>query len=116
MIPAKEELVPFNGDKKSIAKAFKVTDRTVYRWLKHHGLDCPKKNFGPYKLDDSKAKEIRRLHASGISAKLLAKKYGVTIAAIGRVLNNITYREIRETAEVYVIYNPAIDGGVDSSE
>ena len=109
MIPTKAELVSYNGDKNSIAKDFDVTSRTAYRWLKHHNLDRQKNNFRPRKLDEKKAKEIRRLHANGIPAKTLAKSFGITVAAIGRVLNNITYKEIRETAEIYVIYNPTSD-------
>lgn len=106
MIPPKDKLLPYHGDKNLIAKDFQVTVRTVYRWLKFHELDNPKKNFGPYKLDECKAREIRNLHTKGVSAKDLAENYGVTVAAIGRILNNVTYREIKETAEVFVVYNP----------
>ena len=96
----------YDGDRAKIAETYKVSERTVLRWLKHYNIFEARKNYGPNKLDTKKAKEIRRLHAAGSSMKDLAAKYKVTISAIQRVVRHITYPTLKGTADVYVVYNP----------
>ena len=85
MKPSKDQLLSLNREE--IAKRFKVSDKTVVRWLKHHGMFEKKSR----KLDQRKADEIRSKHKDGISMKDLASEYEVTFAAISRIINNITY-------------------------
>lgn len=104
--PPKEELLAFT-DKKQAAEHYKVSVRTIVRWLEFYDSYAPRANFGSNKLSLQKAREIRDLHTAGVSMKVLAKKYKVTFSAISRVVHNLTHREaIHDTSTVSVIYNP----------
>lgn len=101
MKPLKDEIQNLNRDE--IAEKFKVSDKTVVRWLKHYGMFERKSR----KLDKQKAADIREKCKNGISMKDLAAEYEVTFAAISRILNNITYKTHKKTyASVSVLYNP----------
>ena len=59
------------------------------------------------KLSIKKAREIRNKYENNfLPMKDLAKEYDVSIASISKVINNITYKESKETAIVHVIHNP----------
>lgn len=104
--PPKEELLAF-ADKKQAAAHYGVSVRTIVRWLEFYGSYAPRPNYGS-KLSLQKAREIRDLHAAGLSMKVLAKKYKVTFSAVSRVVHNITHREpVHDTSVVSVIYNPS---------
>lgn len=105
MRPPKEELVLFQDDRKAAAKHFDVSERTVSRWMQHYGIYKPKANYGCGKLSRGRAKDIRVKHQEGMMMKDLAEEYGVTVAAISRIVHNINYKEVKETAHVSVIYN-----------
>lgn len=105
MNPTLEELKTFVNDRKAAAKHFNVSEKTITRWMQHHGLYTPKKNYG-VKLNMSLAQEIRQKHLKGLKMKDLAKDYGVTFSAISRIIDNISYPEIKETAVIKVVYNP----------
>jgi hypothetical protein len=101
----KEELLPYVHDMKAGIAHFGVSRRTLTRWLQHHDIYDPKPNYGP-KLSSDDATEIRRLFESGTPQKELAKIYGVTVATIGRIINNVHHRVSKDTAIVSIIYNP----------
>ena len=105
MKPSKAELQLFVADYKSAANQFKVSEKTVSRWMKSEGLHEVKENYG-VKLNLEKAREIRLKHSEGVEIKDLALQYNVTFSTISRIIHNITYTEIKETAKVKVIYNP----------
>lgn len=109
MTPPLERIIPYVDNRKLCAETFGVSERTVIRWFQRHGLYEPKKNYGCGKLNRSKATEIRRLHTDGASIRELADSFGVTFAAVSRIINNLTYREPKMHAHVTVIYNP--EGG-----
>ena len=69
------------------------------------GIYESKINYGA-KLNSQKAREIRAKYESGISIKDIAKEYKVTFSTVSRIIQNVTYREIKETARVAVVYNP----------
>lgn len=104
MKPLPEQLRKFVDDKKSAALEFGVSVKTISRWMKEEGLYKPKNNYGN-KLDLEKAREIRKKHSEGFEIKELAREYHVTFSTISRIVQNITYQEIIETAKVSVIYN-----------
>lgn len=64
----------------------------------------PKKNYGS-KLNLEKARAIRKKHEDGQEIKDLAEEYHVTFSAISRIIQNLTYPEVKETATVSVTYN-----------
>jgi len=105
MKPTKNELLPYIADLGSAAKRFNKSERTVRRWLKEYELWVPRENYGPGKLKEH-AKAIRALDATGKYTQMnLAEMFGVTQAAIGRVLNNIYYKTmIQITGEADVIW------------
>lgn len=107
MIPEKKELLPFVNKRKEAAEQFNVTERTIVNWMKKYKIYKPKKNYGCNKLNLKKAKEIRNLYQNGKKVKDLSEKYGVTIATISRIINNIFYKENidNDTAQINVIYN-----------
>jgi transposase len=107
MKPLKSELQLFVSDYKSAAIHFKVSEKTVSRWMKIEGLHKAKENYG-VKLNLEKAREIRLKHSEGAKIKDLSSQYNVTFSTISRVIHNITYPEIKETAKVKVIYNPCV--------
>jgi transcriptional regulator with XRE-family HTH domain len=65
----------------------------IYSILHQEGIINKNKNFGANKLNKEKAKKIRELYVSGKSIKDLSKKFNVTVASIGRIINNVTYKE-----------------------
>jgi lambda repressor-like predicted transcriptional regulator len=110
--PLVEELRPFAADRAGAAAKFGVSPKTVVNWLRDSGLYEPRANYGCNKLDMAKARQIRELRDAGAGAAELAAKFGVTVAAVYRVLNNVTYRVEQEVADVEVadvkvVYNPA---------
>lgn len=105
MKPTREELLPYIDKRKDAAKLYGVSEKTIIRWMQHHKIYKPKPNFGHSKLNMDKAQAIRREHKEGKSAKELAQQYGVTVSTIGRVLNNVIYKESTDVAEVSVVYN-----------
>lgn len=99
--PSKNQLV--NLSREEIAENFKVSDKTVVRWLKHYEMFEKKGR----KLDQAKAEKIRKKHQEGYSIKKLASEYQVTFSSISRVLNDITYKSGKKTyADISVVYNP----------
>lgn len=104
MKPSLEQLRKFIDDRNSAALEFGVSAKTISRWMKEEGLYKPKKNYGN-KLDLEKAREIRKKHSEGFQIKQLASEYQVTFSTISRIIKNITYQEITETAKISVIYN-----------
>lgn len=107
MVPKKDDLIPYIKDRKSAAKKFNVTEKTIVNWMKKYDLYQPKKNYGCNKLNYEKAKEIRNLYNKGESIKFLSSKYKVTFATISRIVNNLIYIEnkINDTATINVVYN-----------
>lgn len=89
------------GNSQGAAKHYKVSLKTISRWMKHYEL---KSNYRPNKLK-GRAEEIRALHEKGRSIKDLAAQYQVTFSAISRLLHKITHKPPKEFADVYVIYN-----------
>lgn len=100
MKPAKYEIL--NLSRVEIAEKFSVSDKTVVRWLKHYSLFDRKSR----KLNQAVAGEIREKYKSSTSMKKLASEYGVTFAAISRIINNVTYKTHKTYAAVSVQYNP----------
>lgn len=109
MIPDRKDLLPFIDHQRHGAMYFHVTQKTFNRWLNHYGIFHPTPNYGCNKLDMGLAKEIRKLHAEGQTMTALANRYGVTVAAISRVVHHKTYRENKDTASVQVVYQ--VEGG-----
>jgi transposase len=105
MKPSLEQLYPYENDRKSAAKHFNVSEKTICRWMQSEGIYECKKNYG-VKLNMQKAQEIRKKFEEGSKIKDIAKEYGVTFSAISRILHNINYPVIKETALVKVVYNP----------
>lgn len=103
-MPKIEELLIFSNDKKSASKFFKVSEKTICRWMKIYKIYTPKKNYGK-KLNEQKAIEIRNKYRSGKKIKDIAKEYNVTFSTISRIIHNINYKEIKPTSIVNVIYN-----------
>jgi len=105
MKPSAEKIRTLANNIKEAAKQFDVSEKTICRWLKSEGLYECKSNYG-VKLNMQKAKEIRKKFNEGFEIKELASEYCVTFSAISRIVKNITYCEIKETAIVKVVYNP----------
>lgn len=101
--PSKEELE--GRDRKELACSYNVSIRTICRWLDFYGLYKPKENYGPYKLTLEQVIEVRAMYLAGWKRKDLAARYGVTFAAISRVIHKITHAT-HESAIVSVVYNP----------
>lgn len=90
MYPSMSEFNEFND--KTLAEKYSCSVRTVQRWRSKLRLKRP--GWGPGKLDMEKAREIRHLYyQNNLTQKDLAGMYGVSQAAIGRVVNNISYPE-----------------------
>lgn len=104
MMPSKEQLMPYINDRKSASNKFGVSLKTISRWMKKYEIYVPKENYGN-KLNINKAREIRKKYEEGIEIKDLAKEYNVTFSTISRIVQNVTYSEIRENARVSVVYN-----------
>lgn len=102
--PGFEELRTFRDNRKQAAAYFDVSERTIIRWLQYHNLYAPREGHGR-KLDLDKAREIRKKHSDGKTIKQLAREYNVTFSSISRIVQNINYKEVRDTALVGVIYN-----------
>lgn len=106
MRPKKDQISPYATDRKAGAAHFGVSERTVIRWLDHYGLYQPKPNYGGHKLNIEQAESIRELHKEGVKITDLATQLHVTPAAISRIVHNLSYRHVEDTAKVSVIYNP----------
>jgi transposase len=104
MKPSSKELIEFIDDHKKAADHFGVSEKTICRWMKVYGIYQPKMNYGT-KLSFEKAREIRKKYSDGAEIKNLAEEYHVTFSTISRIIHNITYTEIKETATVSVTYN-----------
>lgn len=105
MKPTREDLLPYMDKRRDAAKLYGVSEKTIIRWMQHYQIYKPTPNFGHSKLDMGKAQAIRREHKGGKTPKELAALYGVTVSTIGRVLNNVIYKESTDVAEVSVVYN-----------
>lgn len=107
MIPDKKKLIKYKNNIKKAANFFGVTEKTIINWFKKYNIYKPKKNYGCNKLNFKKALEIRDLYKNGLSLKNISKKYNVSAATISKVINNIIYKEIKDssTASINVIYN-----------
>lgn len=114
MKPTREELLPYIDNRKDAAKLYGVSEKTIIRWMQHHKIYKPRPNFGHSKLNMDKAQEIRREHKQGKSVKELASQYDVTVSTIGRVLNNVIYKESTDVAEVSVVYNINVSSDVSA--
>jgi len=107
MRPPKEKLEPFVNDRQMAAEKYKVSERTVSRWMQYYGILERKNNMGCNKLDANKAHEIRQKRSEGATLKELAEEFGVTFSTISRIIHNINYKELsKDTAQVRVVYNP----------
>ena len=90
MVPSKQELQSHTD--KELALRYRCSVRTVQRWRKKLNIKRP--GWGPRKLNMDKAREIRRRYwDDNLTQQELAELYQVSQAAIGRVVNNITYPE-----------------------
>lgn len=90
MQPTQEEFE--NWTDKMIADKYDCSVRTVQRWRSR--LRIKRDGWGPGKLDYEKAREIRHIYNQRkMTQEALARLYGVSQAAIGRVVNNISYPE-----------------------
>lgn len=106
MKPPKEDLVPYIHDRKSAAKLYGVTEKTIIRWLKSYDI-YEHGHYGRGKIGKEKAVEIRKKHQKGATIKNLAEEYGVSFAAVSRVVHKITYKDAGpDSAKVSVVYNP----------
>lgn len=89
MYPTKEEFE--NWSDRMIAAKYACSVRTVQRWRKKLSLKRP--GWGPGKLR-GKAREIRLLYNEDKhTQEQLARMFGVSQAAIGRIVNNLSYPE-----------------------
>jgi len=92
--PNKEELEKFQNDLAGGAKAFDVSERTIRRWLEAEGLYRPMEGYGPNKLTPKQVDDIRHLHTvKKYTQSQLGKRFGVTQATIGRIINNIYHKK-----------------------
>ncbi len=90
MMASKEEL--FSMTDRQVAALYTCSIRTVQRWRKR--LNVKRPGWGPGKLDMEKARRIRSHYfVEGLTQQEIADLYGVSQAAIGRVVNNVTYAE-----------------------
>ena len=105
MKPSIKKLLPFINNRKGGAIHFNVSEKTILRWLQEECLCIVKSNYG-IKLNFSKAKEIRRKYKNGSKMLELSQEYEVTFSTISRIVHNVTYRDIKTTANIAVIYNP----------
>lgn len=93
MKPSKDELEKYQNNLAGAAKAFDVSERTIRRWLEAEGLYKPTEGYGPNKLTPKQVDEIRHLHTvKKYTQAQLGKKFGVTQATIGRIINNIYHK------------------------
>lgn len=65
---------------------------------RRHGTDTPGERNGRHKLTDTSVREIRRLRSQGAVQTDLAKKFGVSRAAIQFVLNGQHWSHVRDEA------------------
>jgi transposase len=105
MKPSKKELSLFINNRKEAAGHFKVSERTIIRWLQSYGLYFPKVNYGCKKISKEDSEEIREKHRAGRGMKFLAEDYKVTVSTVSRIIHHITHRK-NTCADVRVIYNP----------
>ena len=102
-------------DPAQVAEKFGVSERTARRWLAKFGLYKPRSGYGPGKITEAQAIEIRDARKAGEPVKDLAARYGVTLATIYRVASK-NHRPSKDTAIVTVIYNPNISRERSASE
>lgn len=106
MRPSKLEFEQYNN--KTLAIKYLCSVRTIQRWRSK--LCLKREGWGPNKLNMEKACEIRYLYyQKKMTQVFLAAAYGVSQAAIGRIVNNITYKEeknvgISGTSSYFVSY------------
>ncbi len=68
--------------------------KTIQRWRKRLGVSLKNEGWGPGKLDMQKAKTIRRMYNEGTyTQQELGQLFGVSQALIGRIVNNLVYKE-----------------------
>ena len=100
MRPEKADISELSREQ--IAEKYSVSDKTVVRWLKHHGLYERKIT----RLSKEKAREIRDKYLNNEPVKFMAEDYGVTVSTIYRIVNQETYPSSKDSAAVSVSYNP----------
>ena len=100
----KEELICYKNNYKDAAIFYRVSERTIRRWMKTFGIYKPKEGYHPGKLDIMIARKIRELYNTDkYTQAALAKKFEVSQGTIGKIVNNVIYRAdllIGGTAEV----------------
>ena len=80
-MPNKEELQIYTHQLEAAANHYQVSMRTIRRWLLQQGIYCPRKGYGPGKLDTTRASEIRRLYRTDkYTQAQLAGMFAVTQA------------------------------------
>jgi DNA invertase Pin-like site-specific DNA recombinase len=90
MRPSEAEFDEYND--KALSERYLCSVRTIQRWRRKASVK--RVGWGPCKLDMEKAREIRHLYDyKKMTQSALAVLYGVSQAAIGRIINNITYVE-----------------------
>ena len=92
MKPTKTDLQPYQNELHAAAVQFRVSTRTIRRWMAEVGLYNPRSGFGPGKLSANKAAEIRYLYRTDQFTQVeLAERFQVTQAMICRIVNNLAY-------------------------
>ena len=91
--------------RKEAARLLGVSERTLQKNMNNYDITFrdwkpekehkTRKGWGGHKLNKEKAKNIRKLFESGKEIKNIAKKYDVTFSTISRIINNITYKDLK---------------------
>lgn len=92
MKPNKEELMQFDNYEDA-AYYYKVSQRTIRRWLDSYGLYEPKKGFGPGKISDGDVHKIRCLYDQGNTQAEIGKIFGISQAMVGRIVNDLSHKK-----------------------
>jgi DNA invertase Pin-like site-specific DNA recombinase len=92
--------------RKQAAKMLGISERTLQNNMNNYKItlrdwkpkkeEVPKRSgWGANKLSKQKAHAIRKLFEDGAEIKDIAKQYDVTFSTISRIINNITYKELK---------------------
>ena len=91
--------------RKKAAKILGVSERTLQKNMNNYGITfrdwrpekeyTKRKGWGGHKLSMKKAQQIRNLYKNNEEIKNIAKKFDVTFSAISRIINNVTYKELK---------------------
>ena len=89
----KEELAVYGKNYKEAAIFYRVSERTIRRWMKSLKIYLPKEGYYPGKLDMITAQKIRDLYNTDKYTQTeLAKRFKVSQGTIGKIINNLIYR------------------------